>query len=375
IKHHPNVVEAFHHDLYDLRHKQKRRILHRLQQQNLISYPSYSTNAILYKTPYKSNQQPRHVYHCSQRHQSTTRTYSYDQYQQSIKPNLTSSMSLSSYILDQLISIDYNEPIRKNLQVVPKQAHTLQILQTNPICSFMSGDYPNRKPIADLDDRYQSNKIDVATQWSVQVLTPTLPSDKQQLVNFNYENEGKNFNLHLTRTNSNILTELTPSIATVPTHHSSSSTATVKNDSIIPNNLTNQEPNSENTPLIHPNKSRFTKSMTERLLTTLQLPTCKCSTIETKPKHKESPLDPPSTTQRIKQLAKKCATKRSYPLTSRLNQAVKRQCRHTQANDRLRDTIQRLDRNDDSSFDFFDIDTTFTDAYDRLFTDLTTSAK
>ena len=39
------------------------------------------------------------------------------------------------------------------------------------------------------------------------------------------------------------------------------------------------------------------------------------------------------------------------------------------------DAVQRFDRNDDSSFDFFDIDTTFTDAYDRLFTDLTTSEK
>lgn len=62
-------------------------------------------------------------------------------------------------------------------------------------------------------------------------------------------------------------------------------------------------------------------------------------------------------------------------MTSRLDQPVKRQRRHAQANDRLMNVTPRLNRNDDSSFDFFDIDTTFTDVYDRLFTDLTTSEK
>jgi hypothetical protein len=38
-------------------------------------------------------------------------------------------------------------------------------------------------------------------------------------------------------------------------------------------------------------------------------------------------------------------------------------------------SYKTVDPKEDSSFDFFDIDTTFSDAYDRLFTDTITSEK
>jgi hypothetical protein len=61
--------------------------------------------------------------------------------------------SSSSYILDQFICIDQNEPI-SNIQMLPQQAHSLQI-----------------------HDQINFNKIDVATQWSLQILTPTSSTD------------------------------------------------------------------------------------------------------------------------------------------------------------------------------------------------------
>ncbi|UJR30788.1 hypothetical protein I4U23_018308 [Adineta vaga] len=371
IKSHRNFIAKFHHDLYDMKYQQKHRIYRHLQQQqqNLISYPSYSTNAIVYATPCKSNQQLRHIYHCSRQHQSTTRTYSYDQYQPSIKQNLTSSISLSSYILDQLVSIDQNEPILKNIQILPKQAYKLQILQNNPIYSFISGDSLNTKAKSDVNDRIQSNKIDVATQWSLQSLSSSsLLCNDNKAIEFNHQDE-EALNLHVTHTNSNILTELT-----------TSNTVVVENDSIQLNDLSNDQEN--NISSIKHNEYEITKSMTERLLTTLNLPTCKCSTTNRSLKHSlidsDSSINAASNTKRMKQLSKKSGNKRSCQHSSKPNHTIKR-TRFLQSNDRLMNAIHSckiIDLNsDDSSFDFFDIDTTFTDAYDRLFTDTTTTSE
>jgi len=74
------------------------------------------------------------------------------------------------------------------------------------------------------------------------------------------------------------------------------------------------------------------------------------------------------------------SAKRSRPSTSKSsknNQTIKRSRlhRHSQPNNQLMTIIQSyqtIDPNEDLSFDFFDIDTTFSD---RLFTDTTTSEK
>ncbi|CAF0776372.1 unnamed protein product [Adineta steineri] len=260
--HHRNLVEEFQHDLYDMKRKQREhQILRQLQyHKNLSSYPSYSSNAMLYTTSTcKSNIRPRQIYHYSRHHQSAIKTYSQDQYQQSIKKiRSSSSIPLSSYIiLDKFIYINKNDS-NLNLQLLPQQVHTLQILQNNYIHSFLSLNSLNL------------NKNDVATQWSLQ-----MPIDVS-----------KSLELPPTRTDSNILTE--------------------------------------------------------EFLTTFNLP-ISCN-------------------------------KRSRHYTSRTNQKIKRS--RTQSNsDRLITIIQPYNLKEDSSLDFFDIDTTFSDTYDRLFTDITTSAK
>ncbi|CAF0765438.1 unnamed protein product [Adineta steineri] len=274
--HHRNLVEEFQHDLYDMKRKQREhQILRQLQyHKNLSSYPSYSSNAMLYTTSTcKSNIRPRQIYHYSRHHQSTIKTYSQDQYQQSIKKiRSSSSIPLSSYIiLDKFIYIDKNDS-NLNIQILPQQAHTLQILQTNYIHSFLSLNSLNL------------NQNDVATQWSLQ-----MPIDVS-----------KSLQLHPIRTNSNISTQ---SITVIP---------------------------------------ELTKNITEEFLTTFNLP-ISCN-------------------------------KRSRHYTSRTNQKIKRS--RTQSNsDRLITIIQPYNLKEDSSLDFFDIDTTFSDTYDRLFTDITTSAK
>jgi hypothetical protein len=176
-----------------MKRKQERQLQHYekyFNHHNLSSYPSYSSNAILYTSTCRSNIQPRQTYHCSRQHQSTIKIPSEDQYQQSIKKKLSSSIPLSSYILDKFVYIDEKESI-SNIQMLPLQAHTLQILQNNHIQhSFMSIDSLNTKnilrttskpcylqkinhsQISGMGDQLNINKIDVATQWSLQILTP-----------------------------------------------------------------------------------------------------------------------------------------------------------------------------------------------------------
>jgi hypothetical protein len=236
-----NLVNEFQRDLYSNKHKPECRVLRQLQyhqkystHHNPSTYPSYTSNAILYTSPCKSNTRSRHIYHHSQQRQSTIKIPSEDQYQQSIKKTLTSTISLSSYIFDKLIYIDQNEPI-STIQILPQQAHTLQILQNNPLHSFMSMDSLNTKEIfltpmtpshlqkanhnqiSGMGDQLSLNKIDVATQWSLQISPPEYiemdvpKSDSSS----NIQDEEHASKLHITRQNSTILTELTPSISTI----------------------------------------------------------------------------------------------------------------------------------------------------------------
>jgi hypothetical protein len=230
-----------------MNHKQERQILHQLQSyqkyfnhHNSSSYPSYSSNAILYTSTCNSNIRPRPTYPYSRQHQSKIKIPSDDQYQQSIKNKLSSSIPLSSYIFDKFVYIDQKESI-SSIQILPQQAHTLQILQNNHIHhSFMSIDSLNTKNIlrtalkssylqkinhnqtSGIGDQLNLNKIDVATQWSLQMLTPesieinVSKSDSSSKCQDNQANS----NLHITRTNSNILTELSQSITTIATNNS-----------------------------------------------------------------------------------------------------------------------------------------------------------
>lgn len=67
--------------------------------------------------------------------------------------------------------------------------------------------------------------------------------------------------------------------------------------------------------------------------------------------------------------------------SSKNNQIIKRSRLHcrTQSNNRSMTIIPsnktRTYVKEDPSFDFFDIDTTFSDAYDRLFIDMTTTSE
>jgi hypothetical protein len=209
-RHYLNLVEEFQHQLYDMKRKQERRILRQLQYDknhfnHSSSYPSYSSNAILYGSTIR----PRQTYNCSRQYPSTK--------------TIPSLKSLSSYILDQFIYINQNEP-ESNIRMLPQQPHSLQILQNSHISSFMSIDSLNTKDIlctawkpyrlqkSDIDDQMNFNKIDVATQWSLQILTP-----KSVSTSTDYQEHSKS---NLTPTNSTILTELSQSRTTIATNNS-----------------------------------------------------------------------------------------------------------------------------------------------------------
>src|SRR5204863_61926 len=154
-----------------------------------------------YTSTCESNIRPKQTYHYS------------PQYQQSIKKKLSSSIPLSFNILDKLISIDKNEPI-SNIQMLPQEAHTLQILQNSHIHSFMSIDYLNHNQISGMGDQVNLNKTDVATQWSLQILTPKCNESKSDS-SVKHQDDQEN-----SSTNSTILTELNQSITTLTTNNS-----------------------------------------------------------------------------------------------------------------------------------------------------------
>jgi hypothetical protein len=237
-----------------MKHKQERRILRQLQyyqkyfnHHNSLSYPSYSSNAILYT----STCRPRQTYHCSWQHQSTIKIPSEDQYQQSIKTKLSSSIPLSFHILDKFVYIDEKQPI-SSIQMLPQQAHTLQILQNNHIHSFMSIDSLNTKNILcttlkpcclqklnhnqifGIRDQLNLNKIDVSTQWSLQTLTP-------KCIEMDVSRSNSSLKCQDDQENATILTELSQSITTIATNNSivriplKSQTQSVMNNSLLIN--------------------------------------------------------------------------------------------------------------------------------------------
>jgi hypothetical protein len=173
------------------------------------NYPSYSSNAMLYTSidkfdlQEKQRQQRRRRRHRQQqqqnsanidqcsRHdrQSTSKLSSNDRHQQSIKDTLSSSMPLSITMLDKLIYTHEDGPI-STLKILPQQAHTLHLVQSNHVDSLMSidsliDDYRysctnvsipieenNRNELVDRHDTcHPSNRIDLATQWSLQLST------------------------------------------------------------------------------------------------------------------------------------------------------------------------------------------------------------
>ncbi|CAF0938254.1 unnamed protein product [Rotaria sp. Silwood1] len=470
-KHHRNLVDDFQYDLHDMKRKEDRRILHQLQyhkkyfnHHNPSSYPSYSSNAILYTSTCRSNKRPRQIYHCSQQNQSTKKIPSKNLYQQSIKNKLSSSIPLSPYILDNFIYIDQEEPI-SNIQILPQQAHTFELLQNNHIHNIMSMDSLTTKDIfipsltpcylqklnhnqtSGMGDQLNINKIDVATQWSLQILSSskcnTIDKSKSELLSKSHD-EQENSKLHITRTNSNVLTELSQSITTIDTNNSTNKIPSLmKTQSFVNNSLLINDPcnnkTDNNINEIYLEKSslpmndeyELTKSETERFLTKLNIPTCKCSTtklqtINTNIKHSSiddnitcisidndsligSASSSISNKKKTKQTSIKCIVILGYmnfgprifrpklfgPVqnsvvskrprhhtskSSKNNQRIKRSrtYRRSQSNNQSITIIQssKLTSPKEVSFtDFFDIDTTFFDAYDRLFSDTTTSEK
>ena len=204
-----------------MKRRQERRILRQLQyyqnyfhHPNLSSYPSSSSNAILHTSTYGSDIRPKQTYHCSRQHQSAN--------------NLPSSISLSSHIFDQLIHIDQNQSL-SNTQMLPGQVHTLQILQNSRLHSLMSVDSLNTKNIlhkilkpcqlqkanptqtSDMNGQLNLNKTDVATQWSLQIITPKSNSSSTA------QEQPK---LNIPQTNSTILTKLSQSRTTIATNNS-----------------------------------------------------------------------------------------------------------------------------------------------------------
>jgi hypothetical protein len=119
--------------------------------------------------------------------------------------------------------------------MLPQQAQTLQILQNNHIHTFMSSDSLNTKEIFPIPlipthlqrinhnqtsgkgDQLNLNKTDVATQWSLQILTPMCIEIDPSSQNQNEQDQSK---FHLTRTHSTILTQLSQSITTIATNNS-----------------------------------------------------------------------------------------------------------------------------------------------------------
>ena len=224
-----------------MKRKEKHRVLHQLQYHqkyhNPSSYPSYSSNAILHTSTCRSNKRLRQVYHCSRQHQSTARIPSQSPYQQSIKTELSLPKPLSSHILDNLVYIDQKESI-SGIQILPQQVHTLQILQNNrthPVISsdslatkdmFIRSFTPcylqniTREQTSGMGDQLNLNKVDVATQWSLQILTSKyIDIDLFKPDSFSTtHNKQADFRLHLTQTNSTILTELSQSMTTIATN-------------------------------------------------------------------------------------------------------------------------------------------------------------
>ncbi|CAF4133109.1 unnamed protein product, partial [Rotaria sordida] len=318
IKHHRNLVDDFQHDLQNMKHKKERRILHQSQyHHNPSNYPSYSSNAMLYTSTCRLNKRSKQIYHCSKKNQSTRKISSENLYQQSIKNNLSSSIPLSSYILDNIIYINQKEPI-SNIQILPQQAHTLQLLQNNHIHNKMSIDSLTTKDIfipslksyylqklnhnqlSGMGDQLNLNKIDVSTQWSLQISSSssssskcnTIDISKSDLLSKSYD-EHENSKLYITPTNSTILTELSPSITTINTNKISSlvnkTQSFLNNNSSLINDPCNIKLNNnrneiylEKSSLIMNNEYDLTKSETERFLTKLNIPTCKCSTTKLK---------------------------------------------------------------------------------------------
>ena len=165
----------------------------------------------------------------------------------------------------------------------------------------------------------------------------------------------------------------------------------------------------------------LTKSETERFLISLNLPTCQCmnlkqQTTDTTAKHSsiddtsmnismDDSFSQPLNKKKNKPTPTKGMTRfslisrnlpslnatecifsllvvsrrtRYYPSKSSRNAKHSRQQDQSPSNRQLMTVIQSLktsDLQDDSSFDFFDMDTTFSDPYDRFFSDTTTSEK
>jgi len=136
--------------------------------------------------------------------------------------------------------------------MLPQQAHTLQILQNNHMHSFMSIDSLNSKnilrtalkpcclqkinhnQISGINDQLNLNKIDVATQWSLQTLTP-------KCIEMDVSRSHSSLKCQDDQENATILTELSQSITTIATNNSivhiplKSQTQSVVNNSLLIN--------------------------------------------------------------------------------------------------------------------------------------------
>lgn len=199
-----------------MKRKQERRILRQLEYyQNSSTYSSHSSNAILYTSP--------------------------------CKIPLESQYKLSSYILDKYIYIDQNPSI-SNIKMLPEQTHTLQILQNNHIHSLMCTDSLNTKnifhtvlkpcyaqklnnnhQISDMNDQLNSNKIDVATQWSLQIL-------KSECNEMDIIKSDASLTCQNDQENATILTELSQSIKTIASNNSTTNKPLISKVHSIVNN-------------------------------------------------------------------------------------------------------------------------------------------
>lgn len=237
-------MDEFQTDLYHIKRKEECRLLHKLQchqkyfnHYNPSSYPSYSSNAMLYTSRCRSKRRPRQIYHYSLQHQSTKKVPSKNPYKQSIKKNLSSSIPLVPSILDKFISIDEKESI-STMQILPQHAHTLQILQKQPLNNIVSMDSFNNKdmfipPVTPcylkkydqtlaMGDQGNLNKIDVATQWSLQILPSKCNSKDLSKFDASLKChvDQKNSTLDITPRNATILTELSQSVTSLATNDS-----------------------------------------------------------------------------------------------------------------------------------------------------------
>ena len=142
---------------------------------HLCSYPSLSSNAIIYTSACEPHRRFSRIDHCSRPECQLTRNLpSHDQAPPSVRKELSSATPLPSYMLDKMICIHRNEPI-PTMAMLPQHAQTLQILQTNHLRSLMSIDSLNTRekefnPVKRSNPNPPSKveKMDVATQWSLQ---------------------------------------------------------------------------------------------------------------------------------------------------------------------------------------------------------------